>query len=164
MCCSCIVVLLIAWCVVVVTERGMGHSEESRLTSLLRRVSREDERDRRLAALKQLKEFISHSESKVVSDIDKIFHFCFLVNPIHFNLGFTCHSFTLLMPVIQIEAYQSVAMPHLKIYQWYGPCCEASLLKFKNASLHCWLTMTPLSRCCEGVFLHQGKGFCDHPL
>ncbi|KAM8824507.1 serine/threonine-protein kinase SMG1 isoform 2-T2 [Synchiropus picturatus] len=46
-------------------ERGMAHSEESRLANLLRRVSREDDRDRRLATLKQLKELISHSESKV---------------------------------------------------------------------------------------------------
>lgn len=51
----------------VLAERGMGHSEETRLANLLRRVSREDDRDRRLANLKQLKEFISHSESKVVS-------------------------------------------------------------------------------------------------
>ncbi|XP_008281773.1 putative uncharacterized SMG1-like protein [Stegastes partitus] len=50
-------------------DRGMAHSEESRLTNLLRRVSREDDRDRRLATLKQLKEFISHGESKVVSQI-----------------------------------------------------------------------------------------------
>lgn len=47
----------------------MGHSEESRLANLLRRVSREDDRDRRLANLKQLKEMISHGESKVVSEI-----------------------------------------------------------------------------------------------
>ncbi|XP_013880332.1 serine/threonine-protein kinase SMG1 isoform X3 [Austrofundulus limnaeus] len=46
-------------------DRGMAHSEESRLANLLRRVSREDDRDRRLATLKQLKEFISHGESKV---------------------------------------------------------------------------------------------------
>ncbi|KAM6957377.1 serine/threonine-protein kinase SMG1 [Aplochiton taeniatus] len=46
-------------------ERVMAHSEESRLANLLRRVSREDERDRRLATLKQLKEFISHAENKV---------------------------------------------------------------------------------------------------
>lgn len=45
-------------------DRGMAHSEESRLSNLLRRVSREDDRDRRLATLKQLKEFISHHESK----------------------------------------------------------------------------------------------------
>lgn len=51
----------------VLAERGMGHSEETRLANLLRRVSREDDRDRRLANLKQLKEFISHGESKVVS-------------------------------------------------------------------------------------------------
>lgn len=51
----------------VVPDRGMGHSEESRLANLLRRVSREDDRDRRLSTLRQLKEFISHSESKVVS-------------------------------------------------------------------------------------------------
>lgn len=54
---------------VVVADRGMAHSEESRLANLLRRVSREDDRDRRLATLKQLKEFISHGESKVVSRI-----------------------------------------------------------------------------------------------
>lgn len=53
----------------VIAERGMGHSEETRLANLLRRVSREDDRDRRLASLKQLKEFISHGESKVVSKI-----------------------------------------------------------------------------------------------
>uniref|UniRef100_A0A3P9L1G2 Serine/threonine-protein kinase SMG1 N-terminal domain-containing protein n=1 Tax=Oryzias latipes TaxID=8090 RepID=A0A3P9L1G2_ORYLA len=46
-------------------DRGMAHSEESRLANLLRRVSREDDRERRLATLKQLKEFISHGESKV---------------------------------------------------------------------------------------------------
>ncbi|XP_008297822.1 serine/threonine-protein kinase SMG1 [Stegastes partitus] len=55
-------------------DRGMAHSEESRLTNLLRRVSREDDRDRRLATLKQLKEFISHGESKVtlVKQLDTI--------------------------------------------------------------------------------------------
>ncbi|XP_023140718.2 serine/threonine-protein kinase SMG1 isoform X2 [Amphiprion ocellaris] len=47
-------------------DRGMAHSEESRLANLLRRVSREDDRDRRLATLKQLKEFISQGESKVI--------------------------------------------------------------------------------------------------
>lgn len=47
----------------------MAHSEESRLANLLRRVSREDDRERRLATLKQLKEFISHGESKVVSQM-----------------------------------------------------------------------------------------------
>lgn len=47
-------------------DRGT-HSEESRLANLLRRVSREDDRDRRLATLKQLKEIISHGEIKVVS-------------------------------------------------------------------------------------------------
>uniref|UniRef100_UPI0037E707FB serine/threonine-protein kinase SMG1 n=1 Tax=Semicossyphus pulcher TaxID=241346 RepID=UPI0037E707FB len=46
-------------------DRGMAHTEESRLANLLRRVSREDDRDRRLATLKQLKEFICHGESKV---------------------------------------------------------------------------------------------------
>lgn len=51
----------------VLAERGMGHSDETRLANLLRRVSREDDRDRRLTNLKQLKEFISHGESKVVS-------------------------------------------------------------------------------------------------
>ncbi|XP_076000329.1 serine/threonine-protein kinase SMG1 isoform X2 [Genypterus blacodes] len=55
-------------------DRGMTHSEESRLANLLRRVSREDDRDRRLATLKQMKEFISHAESKVtlVKQLDTI--------------------------------------------------------------------------------------------
>ncbi|XP_020505278.1 serine/threonine-protein kinase SMG1 [Labrus bergylta] len=55
-------------------DRGMAHSEESRLANLLRRVSREDDRDRRLVTLKQLKEFISHGESKVtlVKQMDNI--------------------------------------------------------------------------------------------
>ncbi|XP_056143769.1 serine/threonine-protein kinase SMG1 [Lampris incognitus] len=55
-------------------DRGMAHSEESRLANLLRRVSREDDRDRRLATLKQLKEFISHVENKValVKQLDTI--------------------------------------------------------------------------------------------
>ncbi|XP_033501746.1 serine/threonine-protein kinase SMG1 [Epinephelus lanceolatus] len=55
-------------------DRGMAHSEESRLANLLRRVSREDDRDRRLATLKQLKDFISHGESKVtlVKQLDTI--------------------------------------------------------------------------------------------
>ncbi|XP_058508783.1 serine/threonine-protein kinase SMG1 [Solea solea] len=54
-------------------DRG-AHSEESRLANLLRRVSREDDRDRRLVTLKQLKEFISHGESKVtlVKQLDTI--------------------------------------------------------------------------------------------
>uniref|UniRef100_A0A3Q1G084 SMG1 nonsense mediated mRNA decay associated PI3K related kinase n=1 Tax=Acanthochromis polyacanthus TaxID=80966 RepID=A0A3Q1G084_9TELE len=52
----------------------MAHSEESRLANLLRRVSREDDRDRRLATLKQLKEFISHGDNKVtlVKQLDTI--------------------------------------------------------------------------------------------
>ncbi|KAM9745691.1 serine/threonine-protein kinase SMG1 isoform 1-T1 [Menidia menidia] len=55
-------------------DRGIAHSEETRLANLLRRVSREDDRDRRLATLKQLKEFISHGESKVtlVKQLDTI--------------------------------------------------------------------------------------------
>uniref|UniRef100_A0A3Q3Q4X1 non-specific serine/threonine protein kinase n=1 Tax=Monopterus albus TaxID=43700 RepID=A0A3Q3Q4X1_MONAL len=55
-------------------DRGLAHSEESRLANLLRRVSREDDRDRRLATLKQLKEFISHGESKVtlVKQLDTV--------------------------------------------------------------------------------------------
>ncbi|XP_062388673.1 serine/threonine-protein kinase SMG1 isoform X3 [Sardina pilchardus] len=47
-------------------DRPMAHSDESRLANLLRRVSREDDRDRRLATLKQMKELIMHSENKVV--------------------------------------------------------------------------------------------------
>lgn len=66
----------------------MGHSEESRLANLLRRVSREDDRDRRLATLRQLKEFISHSESKVVSLIT------LLLFSNMFHLFFTCHNAT----------------------------------------------------------------------
>uniref|UniRef100_A0AAQ6IR98 non-specific serine/threonine protein kinase n=1 Tax=Anabas testudineus TaxID=64144 RepID=A0AAQ6IR98_ANATE len=55
-------------------DRGVAHSEESRLANLLRRVSREDDRDRRLATLKQLKEFITHGESKatLVKQLDTI--------------------------------------------------------------------------------------------
>ncbi|XP_041633863.1 serine/threonine-protein kinase SMG1 isoform X3 [Cheilinus undulatus] len=55
-------------------DRGMAHSEESRLANLLRRVSREDDRDRRLATLKQLREFISHGESKatLIKQMDNI--------------------------------------------------------------------------------------------
>ncbi|KAJ3601732.1 hypothetical protein NHX12_032699 [Muraenolepis orangiensis] len=48
-------------------DRGMAHTEESRLANLLRRVSREDDRERRLLTLRQLKDFISHSENKVNS-------------------------------------------------------------------------------------------------
>lgn len=64
----------------------MAHSDESRLANLLRRVSREDDRDRRLATLKQLKEFISHSESKAVR-LD-LFFFCFVFSLILVYLGF----------------------------------------------------------------------------
>ncbi|KAM3597338.1 uncharacterized protein V6R79_003264 [Siganus canaliculatus] len=55
-------------------DRGMAHTEESRLANLLRRVSREDDRDRRLANIRQLKEFISHGESKVtlVKQLDSV--------------------------------------------------------------------------------------------
>ncbi|XP_035470486.2 serine/threonine-protein kinase SMG1 isoform X2 [Scophthalmus maximus] len=54
-------------------DRG-AHSEETRLANILRRISREDDRDRRLATLKQLKDFISHGESKVtlVKQLDSI--------------------------------------------------------------------------------------------
>ncbi|XP_063077660.1 serine/threonine-protein kinase SMG1 isoform X2 [Engraulis encrasicolus] len=47
-------------------DRPMAHSDESRLANLLRRVSREDDRDRRLATLKQMRDFIMHSDNKVV--------------------------------------------------------------------------------------------------
>uniref|UniRef100_A0A8C2D9F8 Serine/threonine-protein kinase SMG1 n=1 Tax=Cyprinus carpio TaxID=7962 RepID=A0A8C2D9F8_CYPCA len=47
-------------------DRPLAHSEESRLANLLRRVSREDDRERRLATMKQMREFIVHSENKVV--------------------------------------------------------------------------------------------------
>ncbi|KAL0992596.1 hypothetical protein UPYG_G00095530 [Umbra pygmaea] len=46
-------------------DRGMAHSEEARLSNLLRRASREDDRDRRLATVRQLREFITHSDNKV---------------------------------------------------------------------------------------------------
>uniref|UniRef100_A0A8B9KFC0 non-specific serine/threonine protein kinase n=1 Tax=Astyanax mexicanus TaxID=7994 RepID=A0A8B9KFC0_ASTMX len=48
-------------------DRPQTHSDESRLANLLRRVSREDDRDRRLATMKQMRELIVHSENKVVS-------------------------------------------------------------------------------------------------
>uniref|UniRef100_A0A671RI04 Serine/threonine-protein kinase SMG1 n=1 Tax=Sinocyclocheilus anshuiensis TaxID=1608454 RepID=A0A671RI04_9TELE len=47
-------------------DRPLAHSEESRLANLLRRASREDDRERRLATMKQMREFIVHSENKVV--------------------------------------------------------------------------------------------------
>ncbi|MBN3303880.1 SMG1 kinase, partial [Amia calva] len=47
-------------------DRSLPYSDESRLANLLRRVSREDDRDRRLATMKQLKELVQHSENKVV--------------------------------------------------------------------------------------------------
>ncbi|XP_036378986.1 serine/threonine-protein kinase SMG1 [Megalops cyprinoides] len=47
-------------------DRPLPHSDESRLANLLRRVSREDDRDRRLATMKQLKDFIQHPENKAV--------------------------------------------------------------------------------------------------
>ncbi|XP_072549574.1 serine/threonine-protein kinase SMG1 isoform X2 [Salminus brasiliensis] len=47
-------------------DRPQTHSDESRLANLLRRVSREDDRDRRLATMKQMRELIVHSENKVV--------------------------------------------------------------------------------------------------
>ncbi|XP_048465617.1 serine/threonine-protein kinase SMG1 [Rhincodon typus] len=47
-------------------ERSLSYSDESRLSNLLRRISREDDRERRLATIKQLKEFIQQPENKVV--------------------------------------------------------------------------------------------------
>ncbi|XP_017721180.1 PREDICTED: serine/threonine-protein kinase SMG1-like isoform X2 [Rhinopithecus bieti] len=44
----------------------MSYSDESRLSNLLRRITREDDRDRRLATVKQLKEFIQQPENKLV--------------------------------------------------------------------------------------------------
>lgn len=46
----------------------MSYSDESRLSNLLRRITREDDRDRRLATVKQLKEFIQQPENKLVSN------------------------------------------------------------------------------------------------
>lgn len=51
------------------TERAMSYSDESRLSNLLRRITREDDRDRRLATVKQLKEFIQQPENKLVSTV-----------------------------------------------------------------------------------------------
>lgn len=51
------------------TERSMSYSDESRLSNLLRRITREDDRDRRLATVKQLKEFIQQPENKLVSTV-----------------------------------------------------------------------------------------------
>lgn len=51
------------------TERSMSYSDESRLSNLLRRITREDDRDRRLATVKQLKEFIQQPENKLVSAV-----------------------------------------------------------------------------------------------
>lgn len=50
-------------------ERSMSYSDESRLSNLLRRITREDDRDRRLATVKQLKEFIQQPENKLVNII-----------------------------------------------------------------------------------------------
>uniref|UniRef100_A0A5F8A8I1 non-specific serine/threonine protein kinase n=1 Tax=Macaca mulatta TaxID=9544 RepID=A0A5F8A8I1_MACMU len=47
-------------------ERSMSYSDESRLSNLLRRITREDDRDRRLATVKQLKEFIQQPENKLI--------------------------------------------------------------------------------------------------
>ncbi|KAM9291374.1 serine/threonine-protein kinase SMG1 isoform 4-T4 [Morus bassanus] len=47
-------------------ERSLSYSDESRLSNLLRRITREDDRDRRLATVKQLKEFIQQPENKLV--------------------------------------------------------------------------------------------------
>lgn len=50
------------------SERPLSYSDESRLSNLLRRITREDDRDRRLATVKQLKEFIQQPENKLVSN------------------------------------------------------------------------------------------------
>ncbi|XP_037239140.1 serine/threonine-protein kinase SMG1 isoform X3 [Falco rusticolus] len=47
-------------------ERSLSYSDESRLSNLLRRITREDDRDRRLATVKQLKEFIQQPDNKLV--------------------------------------------------------------------------------------------------
>ncbi|KAM4698242.1 serine/threonine-protein kinase SMG1 [Rhinophrynus dorsalis] len=47
-------------------DRSLSYSDESRLSNLLRRISREDDRDRRLATVKQLKEFIQQPENRMV--------------------------------------------------------------------------------------------------
>ncbi|XP_063555607.1 serine/threonine-protein kinase SMG1-like isoform X2 [Gorilla gorilla gorilla] len=47
-------------------ERSMSYCDESRLSNLLQRITRENDRDRRLATVKQLKEFIQQPENKLV--------------------------------------------------------------------------------------------------
>ncbi|XP_054955960.2 putative L-type amino acid transporter 1-like protein MLAS [Pan paniscus] len=46
-------------------QRSMSYCDESRLSNLLRRITRENDRDRRLATVKQLKEFIQQPENKL---------------------------------------------------------------------------------------------------
>ncbi|XP_054525144.2 serine/threonine-protein kinase SMG1 isoform X2 [Pan troglodytes] len=47
-------------------QRSMSYCDESRLSDLLRRITPENDRDRRLATVKQLKEFIQQPENKLV--------------------------------------------------------------------------------------------------
>nr|XP_054955764.1 serine/threonine-protein kinase SMG1-like isoform X1 [Pan paniscus]XP_054955766.1 serine/threonine-protein kinase SMG1-like isoform X1 [Pan paniscus] len=47
-------------------QRSMSYCDESRLSNLLRRITRENDRDQRLATVKQLKEFIQQPENKLV--------------------------------------------------------------------------------------------------
>ncbi|PNI11494.1 hypothetical protein CK820_G0055309 [Pan troglodytes] len=47
-------------------QRSMSYCDESRLSNLLRRITPENDRDRRLATVKQLKEFIQQPENKLV--------------------------------------------------------------------------------------------------
>nr|XP_014350631.1 PREDICTED: serine/threonine-protein kinase SMG1 [Latimeria chalumnae] len=98
-------------------ERPLSYSDESRLSNLLRRISREDDRDRRLSTVKQLKEFIQQAENKLVlvKQLD------FILNTIHDVLN---ESSKLLQELRQEGAYclgllcASLSYEAEKIFKW----------------------------------------------
>jgi len=48
-----------------------GFNDDSRLSKLVRRVIREDDRERKWSALKQLKDYLSQPENSKVNMVDR---------------------------------------------------------------------------------------------
>ncbi|KAJ7407931.1 Serine/threonine-protein kinase SMG1 [Willisornis vidua] len=92
-------------------ERSLSYSDESRLSNLLRRITREDDRDRRLATVKQLKEFIQQPENKLVlvKQLDNILTAIHdvLNERVHFWIGGECTSVALMLQLV-MSSLQSI--------------------------------------------------------
>lgn len=115
------------------TERAMSYSDESRLSNLLRRITREDDRDRRLATVKQLKEFIQQPENKLVSTV----YFKMLIMS-------WFHNETMLCGIVYKKSYFWDRKMEFLILLYYNDL-ERNVLNILSTSVHCWVQVGIIS-------------------